>query len=99
MVDERGEWNWSRLWGLLPMETLERLAACPPPRSHYGDDVPGWRWDDNRKFTVSSVYEYLRGGEASNRHHKWRLIWSLKAVKVESRGIRSSWLTFKPLGK
>ncbi|KAK8512398.1 hypothetical protein V6N12_074977 [Hibiscus sabdariffa] len=52
MVDERGEWNWSRLWGLLPMETLERLAACPPPRSHYGDDVPGWRWDDNRKFTA-----------------------------------------------
>ncbi|KAK8512633.1 hypothetical protein V6N12_075203 [Hibiscus sabdariffa] len=59
MVDERGEWNWIHLQGLLPAATLERLAACPIPKPLYGDDCPGWRWEDNRCFKVGSAYDYL----------------------------------------
>ncbi|KAK8534756.1 hypothetical protein V6N12_057400 [Hibiscus sabdariffa] len=98
MVDEKGEWDWSRLQGLLPVNVLERLAACPTPKAHYGADVLGWRWDDNRRFTVNSTYVYLVGGGAHHCHHKWRLIWSLKVpqrihVLCGLRCIRSTYLT------
>ncbi|KAK8483501.1 hypothetical protein V6N11_065382 [Hibiscus sabdariffa] len=52
MVDVRGDWDWVRLRGLLPKEVLDRIAAYPTPKAHYGSDVPGWRWDDNRIFSL-----------------------------------------------
>ncbi|KAK8512295.1 hypothetical protein V6N12_032018 [Hibiscus sabdariffa] len=39
--------------------TLERLAACPIPQTLYGDDSSGWRWEDNRCFTVGLTCDYL----------------------------------------
>ncbi|KAK9034259.1 hypothetical protein V6N11_050432 [Hibiscus sabdariffa] len=59
MVDGRGEWDWGHLQGLLPATTLERLVACPILKMFFGDDFPGWRWKDNRCFTVGSAYDYL----------------------------------------
>ncbi|KAK8538761.1 hypothetical protein V6N12_034469 [Hibiscus sabdariffa] len=52
MVDGRGDWDWDHLQGLLPATTLKRLVVCPIPKNSFGDDFPGWRWKDNRCFTV-----------------------------------------------
>ncbi|KAK8695971.1 hypothetical protein V6N13_001112 [Hibiscus sabdariffa] len=40
---------------LLPVEVLDRMATIPTPMSHYGNDVPGWRWSEKRKLSVGSV--------------------------------------------
>ncbi|KAK8588192.1 hypothetical protein V6N12_022648 [Hibiscus sabdariffa] len=62
MVNDRGDWDWDRLTDMLPVAVLERLAACPTPNPRYGEDAPGWRWDDNMQFTVGSAYGYLTDG-------------------------------------
>ncbi|KAK9011122.1 hypothetical protein V6N11_043979 [Hibiscus sabdariffa] len=59
MVDEDGGWDWSRLSPWLSKDTLERIVAIPPPRVGLGSDSPGWRWEDNRKFTTRSAYGAL----------------------------------------
>ncbi|KAK8560817.1 hypothetical protein V6N13_026252 [Hibiscus sabdariffa] len=59
MVSENGDWDWDRLREVLPVAILDHLAATPPPLSHLGEDVPGWRWDDKREFRVSSAYTVL----------------------------------------
>ncbi|KAK8522957.1 hypothetical protein V6N12_073669 [Hibiscus sabdariffa] len=78
IVNNRGDWDWNRLKDMLPVTILERLAACPPPKPHHGVDDSGWRWDDNRHFTVCSAYRYLIEGGARNIQPKWKFIWSLK---------------------
>ncbi|KAK8560390.1 hypothetical protein V6N13_082833 [Hibiscus sabdariffa] len=86
MVDERGEWNWIHLQGLLPAATLERLAACPIPKPLYGDDCPGWRWEDNRCFkdNLSSVSGLQRPGmDWGMRFSIWCwLLWKLRCCIV-----------------
>ncbi|KAK8545301.1 hypothetical protein V6N12_026137 [Hibiscus sabdariffa] len=59
-------WDWNRLQGWLPLPILEKLEACPIPKTSFGDDVPGWRWTENRCFTVGSAYEHLVTEEARN---------------------------------
>ncbi|KAK9013697.1 hypothetical protein V6N11_041696 [Hibiscus sabdariffa] len=60
MVDERGDWDWGRLRGVLPEEVLDRIAAYPTPKAQYGSDVPGWRWDDKQIFSHMSNAERVR---------------------------------------
>ncbi|KAK8596486.1 hypothetical protein V6N12_064972 [Hibiscus sabdariffa] len=55
MVTTKGRWNWELLQDLLPVEVLDRMATIPTPMSHYGNDVPGWRWSEKRKLSVGSV--------------------------------------------
>ncbi|KAK9009773.1 hypothetical protein V6N11_036299 [Hibiscus sabdariffa] len=59
-------WDWNRLQGWLPLPILEKLEACPISKTSFGDDVPGWRWTENRCFTVGSAYEHLVTEEARN---------------------------------
>ncbi|KAK8986392.1 hypothetical protein V6N11_009952 [Hibiscus sabdariffa] len=72
------DWDWIRLQGWLPASILEKLAACPIPKSSLGDDIPGWRWKDNRCFTVGSAYEYLMTEEARHSSSHWKRIWKLR---------------------
>ncbi|KAK8983781.1 hypothetical protein V6N11_009566 [Hibiscus sabdariffa] len=70
---------------LVSVAILDHLAATPPPLSHLGEDVPGWRWDDKREFRVSSAYTVLMQAGERVRSSKWSRIWSLKVpqrVKV-----------------
>ncbi|KAK8584395.1 hypothetical protein V6N12_068639 [Hibiscus sabdariffa] len=90
MVDERGDWDWGRLRGVLPKEVLDRIAAYPTPKAQYGSDVPGWRWDDKQIFSVRSAYAFLKRDDGNHRHRHWRRIWSLK---VPQRVRVFMWLT------
>ncbi|KAK8588204.1 hypothetical protein V6N12_022660 [Hibiscus sabdariffa] len=90
MVDERGDWDWGRLRGVLPEEVLDRIAAYPTPKAQYGSDVPGWRWDDKQIFSVRSAYAFLKRDDGNHRHRHWRRIWSLK---VPQRVHVFMWLT------
>ncbi|KAK8614387.1 hypothetical protein V6N13_122747 [Hibiscus sabdariffa] len=44
----------------LPADTLEAIAAIKPPRPDTGVDVPGWRWESNRTFSIRSAYKALK---------------------------------------
>ncbi|KAK9045185.1 hypothetical protein V6N11_059074 [Hibiscus sabdariffa] len=55
-VDAAGNWNWQRLYSVLPRSFADRIAAIPPPRDSYGDDRSCWRLENNQKFSVKSAY-------------------------------------------
>ncbi|KAK8671918.1 hypothetical protein V6N13_038500 [Hibiscus sabdariffa] len=57
MVDEFGMWDWSRISPFIPVPVARKIAATKPPSPSLGPDVPGWRWESNRVFSMSSVYE------------------------------------------
>ncbi|KAK8593435.1 hypothetical protein V6N12_045516 [Hibiscus sabdariffa] len=59
MVDTNGDWDWNRLNQWLPHEKLEAIAAVKLPRLGSGADIPGWRWERNRIFSVRSAYKAL----------------------------------------
>ncbi|KAK8594474.1 hypothetical protein V6N13_015396 [Hibiscus sabdariffa] len=62
MVTPTGSWDWDGVRDLLPEEVLEQMVVTPPPLTHLGDDVPGWRWNEKREFR-----ETLLGREAATQ--------------------------------
>ncbi|KAK8637283.1 hypothetical protein V6N13_064706 [Hibiscus sabdariffa] len=56
MVDSDGAWKWQTLEHILPVVVLHRLSATKPPLDEGGDDVLGWKWFENRLFSVRSAY-------------------------------------------
>ncbi|KAL4279937.1 hypothetical protein GQ457_03G021630 [Hibiscus cannabinus] len=59
MVSESGDWDWARLCGVLPPRLLEQIATVLPPQSEAGPDVPSWRLEDRRIFTMKSAYNHI----------------------------------------
>ncbi|KAK8716017.1 hypothetical protein V6N13_043338 [Hibiscus sabdariffa] len=58
-VTASGVWEWARLAVVLPFVALDHIATVPPPRLSFDSDTPGWRWTDNRQFTIQSAYRFL----------------------------------------
>ncbi|KAK8600427.1 hypothetical protein V6N12_050281 [Hibiscus sabdariffa] len=48
-----------------------------PPRPGSGTDIPGWRWEDNRRFTTRSAYIALDESLETNGGSHWRQIWRM----------------------
>ncbi|KAL4279829.1 hypothetical protein GQ457_03G024220 [Hibiscus cannabinus] len=59
MIAVNGDWDWNQMFQWLPADSLEAIAAIKPPRPNAGADVPGWRWESNRTFSVRSAYKAL----------------------------------------
>ncbi|KAK8995316.1 hypothetical protein V6N11_069754 [Hibiscus sabdariffa] len=59
MVDEFGMWDWSRILTFIHVPVARKIAAIKPPSPSFGPDVPGWRWESNRVFSMSLAYERL----------------------------------------
>ncbi|KAK8983129.1 hypothetical protein V6N11_057883 [Hibiscus sabdariffa] len=66
MVAVNGDWDWNRMCQWLPADTLEAIAAIKPPRPDTGVDVPGWRWESNRTFSIRSAYKALKVAATSD---------------------------------
>ncbi|KAK8610960.1 hypothetical protein V6N13_131027 [Hibiscus sabdariffa] len=113
MVDDNGGWDWRRLEGLLPRESLERIASVQPPHSDGGEDKPFWRWESNGQFSARSAYGYLLSDTESGfdqglvlaikrwLRHDWRV-----RVKHVPRGqnrvadklaAKGRWLDYMPI--
>ncbi|KAK8685579.1 hypothetical protein V6N13_041579 [Hibiscus sabdariffa] len=65
MVAVNGDWDWNQMCQWLPADALEAIAAIKPPRPDAGADVPGWRWENNRAFSVRSAYKALTADSAA----------------------------------
>ncbi|KAK8998923.1 hypothetical protein V6N11_070102 [Hibiscus sabdariffa] len=78
MLHPSGDWDWNRIKALLPLDTVERIVAVSPPRANYGTDLPGWRWEINRRFSVASAYNFLVSNEDRHCDNRWRVVWSLR---------------------
>ncbi|KAK8544340.1 hypothetical protein V6N13_056122 [Hibiscus sabdariffa] len=59
-----------RLEHQLPRSVLKTLAAVKPSMPQCGPDVPGWRWDERRRFMLASTYKSLMSGGDSARDSK-----------------------------
>ncbi|GMJ10780.1 hypothetical protein like AT3G24255 [Hibiscus trionum] len=78
MVTTLGEWDWRYLETLLSDTILAKLEAIQPPRAWFGEDVPCYRWEENRCFSVRSAYRMLVGAQLATVEDKWRVVWGLK---------------------
>ncbi|KAK9010379.1 hypothetical protein V6N11_036890 [Hibiscus sabdariffa] len=85
MVAVNGDWDWNQMCQWLPADALEAIAAIKPPRPDAGADVPGWRWENNRAFSVRSAYKALTADSAAplvpisaNTIACWPRIWKLQ---------------------
>ncbi|KAK8504810.1 hypothetical protein V6N12_033062 [Hibiscus sabdariffa] len=70
MLTSSGDWDWGRLEHQLPRSVLKTLAAVKPSMPQCGPDVPGWRWDERRRFMLASTYKSLMSGGDSARDSK-----------------------------
>ncbi|KAK8627761.1 hypothetical protein V6N13_135363 [Hibiscus sabdariffa] len=52
LVDENRGWDWQQIAQWLPPKAVGKLAAVKPPRADAGPDISGWRWGENRDFTL-----------------------------------------------
>ncbi|KAK9002952.1 hypothetical protein V6N11_060526 [Hibiscus sabdariffa] len=48
---DTSDWDWKRFAAQLSESTIDKIAAISPPRSRYGVDLPGWRWEEKHCFT------------------------------------------------
>ncbi|KAK9015627.1 hypothetical protein V6N11_006726 [Hibiscus sabdariffa] len=85
MVAANGGWNWNQLCQWLPADALAATAAIKPPRPDAGADVPGWRWENNRTFSVRSAYKALTADTttplvpiSTDNTNCWSRIWKLQ---------------------
>ncbi|GMI75689.1 hypothetical protein HRI_001238200 [Hibiscus trionum] len=79
MVTGFGDWDWRQLEPILPDEILAKLEAIQPPRAWFGEDVPSYRWEENKVFSVRSAYQMLVGSQHAMANEKWRVVWGLKS--------------------
>ncbi|KAI9075815.1 hypothetical protein K1719_042301 [Acacia pycnantha] len=56
-----GNLNWAWLEGVLPQEVTQLLKAIPPPCPEDGDNIVVWRGGHGARFSVSQMYQQLRG--------------------------------------
>ncbi|KAL4284044.1 hypothetical protein GQ457_16G010840 [Hibiscus cannabinus] len=78
MVDNYGNWGWACLSSLIPQDVLDRVVAIPPPSVALGQDLPGWRWEQNHCFSIKSAYSALDTDVYPVHNFNWKLVWSIQ---------------------
>ncbi|KAK8494909.1 hypothetical protein V6N11_074157 [Hibiscus sabdariffa] len=78
MTDHNGQWDWNRILLFLLEHVLQKIATIRPPTYILGEEIPGWRWEQNRSFSTKSAYEFLSTSEDLGVDFNWSKIWSLK---------------------
>ncbi|KAE8730548.1 hypothetical protein F3Y22_tig00002919pilonHSYRG00157 [Hibiscus syriacus] len=68
MVDNYGSWDWNYLNGVLTKEIFSYIAAIKPPVDNGGFDIPIWKWDKHKRFTVKSAYKQRVGPLMENEN-------------------------------
>ncbi|KAL8130769.1 LOW QUALITY PROTEIN: hypothetical protein V2J09_012252 [Rumex salicifolius] len=74
-----GNWDWEKLYTLLPQDKIAEIRAIPPPHPHllYYAMAIIWRWNQNGKCTPKGIYEAHNSHQWNIRDDQWNAIWSL----------------------
>ncbi|KAL4367400.1 hypothetical protein GQ457_05G030190 [Hibiscus cannabinus] len=80
MVSASSDWDWVRLRGLLPQHLLEQITAEVPPHYEAGPDIPSWRLEDRRVFTMKYAYDHIRVHNVIDGIAEpcWKRVWKLQ---------------------
>lgn len=70
-----GDWDWSKLAGILPTRGCMKLASHLPPAASRGMDVVAWNHSKNNEFSVSAAYSYLANDRNLISNKLWRKVW------------------------
>ncbi|KAL4304070.1 hypothetical protein GQ457_10G025190 [Hibiscus cannabinus] len=57
-----------------PQHLLEQIAVEVPPNRNAGSDIPSWRLEDRRIFTMKSACEHLRESTVGTSNPSWKQI-------------------------
>jgi ribonuclease HI len=77
LVDDHGSWNWQLLEPWIPSNILNKIAAIPPPCEENGSDEPVGICSNNNGYSVTAMYEQLRGIVKANSDPVWSKVWKL----------------------
>ncbi|KAK8575350.1 hypothetical protein V6N12_063025 [Hibiscus sabdariffa] len=80
MVSASGDWDWVRLRELLPQHLLEQIAVEVLPHYEASPDIPSWRLEDRRVFTMKSAYDHIRVHNVVDgiADPCWKRVWKLQ---------------------
>ncbi|KAL4388277.1 hypothetical protein GQ457_09G006100 [Hibiscus cannabinus] len=74
MVDNFGYWDWPYFSSFLPQAMLDRVVATMPHAAVLGQDLPGWRWEQNHCFSSKSAYDAIGFDVSPVRDFNWRMV-------------------------
>ncbi|KAK8530733.1 hypothetical protein V6N12_013235 [Hibiscus sabdariffa] len=76
-----GQWDVTELRGRLLEDVVQRVLMVIPPNVQFGVDCVGWKWDNNRVFSVRSAYREVMGDATSEDAGRWKMIWRLPVTQ------------------
>ncbi|KAK8578914.1 hypothetical protein V6N12_069258 [Hibiscus sabdariffa] len=91
MVTQSGEWDWQTLNLVLPYHVLQHIAVVLPPRLGLGNDLPSWRWETDKHFSIKSAYQSLVNVEESINNIDWKMVWKLAVLHPSSARNPDKW--------
>lgn len=87
--DNSTGWKWDQFDELLPVSSLEEIAAMIVDNDTATEDLLIWRYGEARDFSVSSAYDIVCNRPVSTEAAKWNAIWKLR---IPSRAKTFLWL-------
>ncbi|CAL1413103.1 unnamed protein product [Linum trigynum] len=77
-VTNEGEWDWTRLNGLLPPCLLALIAGMETPKHELGEDKMIWGIERDGRFRLSSAYKLASDQLDSTMDPLWEKLWKWK---------------------
>lgn len=89
LINNNGEWNFDILQDWLPMQWINKLHSCMPPREGTFTDVFCFADTRNEEFSFKDVFNAVSGFADYEEDGNWSAIWKLQ---VPERCRRFIWL-------
>ncbi|XP_016690804.1 uncharacterized protein [Gossypium hirsutum] len=79
MIDQFGNWDWSRFAPMLQPDIILRIVAVQPSAVSLGYDMLLWGDSKSGRYTLKEAYNTLsRDKWEANDHHMWSRLWKTK---------------------
>ncbi|KAE8679315.1 hypothetical protein F3Y22_tig00111402pilonHSYRG01195 [Hibiscus syriacus] len=73
-------WDEDLLWNSLPQTAILIIAAVRPPLNNTEVEKPMWRWEENRKFSMKSIFKNRILITGNEEEQAWKVIASYKGL-------------------
>ncbi|KAF7844625.1 ribonuclease H [Senna tora] len=77
-VNNQGDWDMSKINGLVSEDTSARIEKMVPPKAFLGPDQALWSPEKEGFFSVASAYKVVKKLEEPKENNHWSAIWSCK---------------------
>ncbi|CAI0543162.1 unnamed protein product [Linum tenue] len=82
MVNEQGEWDWTKLNSLLPNVWLSRIAGMETPKHGLGEDTTIWGLEHDGRFRLKSAYLPAANEIDMTDDQGWKELWKWSGPSI-----------------